>query len=1144
MNGRNFMSALPKSSAAATPAAKSRLSKPVLLASVATVGWIGAGAAFMTGAFGSVSGFMSAVTASGPGGLMGLLAGLALPVGVVWQWASAERRAARQEALIAARFAAMEAVQVLPSDGTAQVRAINDAFRSEAAALNAVAAEVMNTFAKLETSISGQAQHLAQMSDELSGKANDMTRAMDDQQARLISGEARILQLKDQMDIASDQARTTAMMIAEGLEQPVNAASARMEQAAVNVRGHVDDLWTQLSNLEASYTSARNMAEEARGALSQEAHDVEHISAHAMQQLQAMSRELQPQIELIDQLGRRASEKLGEMQAHIDGQAVNLERVGTTLRLQGETLTEAVSGQAGQLEALQDKVEGFGATISTQFQKQVDTLIETSEIAGEQVLEQAAKGTELLKEKLAEHATQLELITGKVNESVEEVCDKLDMRMALLKSTADDLDGTLAQSVGKAKSTLEHELGIVITAVSAQMDGIEARSKAVSSGTDEYALELRNAFDSQIKDIVSGASVRISHLTSEAKAIEELVGEGHVAARTKLEDDLNALVANVSAQIESVADRVQAIDDSFDGKLTGKTDDALSALSGKIDATSDAITSKLEKLGGEAGDLHSQLDTTLTVLEERTSELNKALRDEQGTLADAFESATTAMIQRFVERMRDARTHSEQEMVEIGRLIDNTGAAMETKFADRMKAGIAIAEVEVDESATRFAARYETALTDAESRTENLAATLNAASEEALGRLTGLVSDYRSDIEDMGANAVANLVNVGRELPEIAADLGRVAEETVAKIDAVTPASEARKAELASIATDLMAYADRIRDDLLRLPGEMRDIAREVEETANFAEDAVLGTAGAIELGLSSSQTQFEAHRLAIETKLGEFNRLFESLQKYGSNIEDVVVEQVNSIARSSDQAKIAWVEAREAMESQTAAATDITDSYIDRMAELSNRARSETNELSEMSEAAVQSVERIAQSVSGQLSGYTDTLTGLHSLITEIGGAAEQHNASITATTEEAERRTTELVARLNASTKEMFLKSASDMVTQLNQLAIDVDQVLDGNWSAEDRKAFADGDKGVSVRRLLKRRNQPQTDGRLMTAWGNDASFRSRVESYLSTFEELLRQANESDPSKMLHMTFLTGDLGKLYMYLSDALGMRKAA
>ena len=53
------------------------------------------------------------------------------------------------------------------------------------------------------------------------------------------------------------------------------------------------------------------------------------------------------------------------------------------------------------------------------------------------------------------------------------------------------------------------------------------------------------------------------------------------------------------------------------------------------------------------------------------------------------------------------------------------------------------------------------------------------------------------------------------------------------------------------------------------------------------------------------------------------------------------------------------------------------------------------------------------------------------------------------------------------------------------------------------------------------------------------DDDNFRKYVQRYLDHFERLLSDANESDPENLLSSTFLSADIGKLYLLLARSVG-----
>ena len=117
--------------------------------------------------------------------------------------------------------------------------------------------------------------------------------------------------------------------------------------------------------------------------------------------------------------------------------------------------------------------------------------------------------------------------------------------------------------------------------------------------------------------------------------------------------------------------------------------------------------------------------------------------------------------------------------------------------------------------------------------------------------------------------------------------------------------------------------------------------------------------------------------------------------------------------------------------------------------------------------------------------------------------------------------------------------------MVEALHQVAIDVDTILDGDLPSEVVQAMRAGDRAFLcvVCSSATPRRAPVL-ARWPTLYARDRAFTEQVDRYLETFDSLLAQANQVDRSKLLHTTFLTADIGKLYVFLARSIGVMQAA
>ncbi|HEY9163582.1 MAG TPA: hypothetical protein VIN57_03140, partial [Magnetovibrio sp.] len=88
------------------------------------------------------------------------------------------------------------------------------------------------------------------------------------------------------------------------------------------------------------------------------------------------------------------------------------------------------------------------------------------------------------------------------------------------------------------------------------------------------------------------------------------------------------------------------------------------------------------------------------------------------------------------------------------------------------------------------------------------------------------------------------------------------------------------------------------------------------------------------------------------------------------------------------------------------------------------------------------------------------------------------------------------------------------------------------------DDWRRFNKGEKGIFVRKMLgfKEKN---TLTAIKVMYQEDGEFRDYVGRYVGEFDTMLTRAREGDHDGVLESTFLSSDMGKLYMVLAKALG-----
>ena len=130
--------------------------------------------------------------------------------------------------------------------------------------------------------------------------------------------------------------------------------------------------------------------------------------------------------------------------------------------------------------------------------------------------------------------------------------------------------------------------------------------------------------------------------------------------------------------------------------------------------------------------------------------------------------------------------------------------------------------------------------------------------------------------------------------------------------------------------------------------------------------------------------------------------------------------------------------------------------------------------------------------------------------------------------------------VIRQNAfeSRRDTFLRASRFVIEDLNSIAIDLNRLLDTQGSQRLWSKLTKGDKRIFVRTMLSD-DEKHAREVIRAKFEGDENFRKYVQRYLDHFERLLNQASESDPENLLSSTFLSADIGKLYLVLARSVG-----
>jgi len=211
----------------------------------------------------------------------------------------------------------------------------------------------------------------------------------------------------------------------------------------------------------------------------------------------------------------------------------------------------------------------------------------------------------------------------------------------------------------------------------------------------------------------------------------------------------------------------------------------------------------------------------------------------------------------------------------------------------------------------------------------------------------------------------------------------------------------------------------------------------------------------------------------------------------------------------------------------------------------------------------AEQGIEQLSGALgrrAGELASTTDTALGKVAMWDQ---QVRSHSQNLQFTTNQVSEQTKEASQHLERQTSEMrevfnearalvealkqrrdeagyddFMHQATFISERLQSVAVDMNRVLETTISEDDWKRFNKGERGIFVRKMLGFREKAKI-AVIREKYQRDNEFRDYVSRYVQQFEHLLDEAKKRDQSGLLNQTFMSSDVGKVYMLLSRALG-----
>jgi len=638
------------------------------------------------------------------------------------------------------------------------------------------------------------------------------------------------------------------------------------------------------------------------------------------------------------------------------------------------------------------------------------------------------------------------------------------------------------------------------------------------------------------EELTSLARSLDEHLHTQQDAMEGLRGRWEKTSRQVL-DDMGHQSKSVDQLVERMMSRAKVIEETIGRQsdaLMGASDQSMSRLKemeGLFTRRIQAMNTCVDEATGKLSDASLEVAQRGQEAAVATSGATDTLERAAGTLEETLRGLSTA-VQRAEQRARDA-AGAVKEQVES--LESNTTEA--NRQAGFIRESIAAQTQELNDGASLIGTQLELVQSSLGQQARHLGDAANTAAARIqdtveslrarLGELSGVSRQVNADLESVGAGLVQHA--------ETLEEAGR------RSLDYTRAASEAVQGE-----TDTL-----------------HGVVSKVHEALEGLEQTLSARCAAITRATETADQQFSGVSRLLDSKVKDLGDTSERATGHLHSVAGALEEHMAMVDAVTGRSAGRIREMGDALEQQARVFEEVTGRGLSQATVAGNRLRQSTDGIQAAADKASDTVRGAATILGGVLEEAHERA---HALVPVVEGAVatirQEINAlglsgekitdsaqkaaaefarqaqGLTSAADTAEARAKALKLEMEQAEVGTFLHQASFMIERLESAAVDIARIFNPVRDEELWRRYQKGDHGVFLRHLARVMTVKQ-HGAVRETFETDREFRGYVTSFITDYESLLDQVQQTARADILTALFVGSDLGKVYLVLAKALG-----
>lgn len=1110
---------------------------------------------------------------------VGGLLGIALaPIALLWSMVSSLQRNDDIEIYAQSLKAELNSI-LFPSEERAQRvhRDIEDLV-AQSSELAASSKAVLKSIHRARHGLRAEMKEFATLAKKgehhISSLSTSLSQSVADAEGIVQSLEGRIANIENRCSdsIASwDKAVDTLLEKEKTVEAAFDSGAVKMLDTAKKMTSEatiIQNSFTDTASKMADKVSyAVEDLESVQAKLSDSVSSVETVTSELTDSHNTLSANLDDQVETLRGTTTEAAEMLSTSRALLSNEISAFDEGVEKITVKTEDATKSLNKRIAELLNAADKVndsfDSFDARLEeraeglTDSVSGLDRFLEKIDATGEDAIHRLSEALETAlssSENMRSSIHEATALMGKASDKAQEQADTLlnntnvnleklgDKERDFIKHI-EDYSNTVAESLARIERVQTRGEDIVTNIDTKAQSGATTLKDAVSvlentlSSIDDRIQSSLNVVEQTTKDVLRTEE---SFDATFAKRTEDLI-----QANQKTVESTEAIRDMLKGQAQEIA--------ILSGKITGNTQSATDRLQLQQKTFQDVVEDNLVILDKASDGLekqYTQIDEYCTKTHTNFEKLGQisqqtfdVLQQNEDDLLAQFEKFD-GLLQEKAEELTDTRMKTISDWRVLAESLDKTLQETLPKYENFIeKSNAVISEVK---------ASSETVSTEAAQSIERFSDI-----KSVMDSTFDTVSERTSDIQ-------VKLIEVNDKMLDSADLITTTIDKAVASADAAYHSFEDKSSDIHLAVDQANLKIAKVQESLTEQLSALSDHVGQSLVTIGSAEDSFVQAAQTIEERLGVAKTGFVELKSIVSTEadaLGSItadtlNKTTQAVKEMASQgkallnnsdhtlsalkkVSDSISIRVMEIDKQMNNAKESAAKYTGALKDEVKSITEVTHGSVDHITTSIATLRDRANEIKD-------TTKLLNTEIAGagtQLRSHAKDLKIVSETAVLVSSEASTNFSEHTEHLKKASADAKEQVAKIKEAAamfqRDHFLGSAKFLMESVHSLSVDIIRhVKGGNIDEKDMRAYERGDMTIFTKRLLEIGDK-FPEAMVREKFSSDTEFRTYVQRYCRQFEELLEQAVSNDHGGIMSATFVSSDIGKVYLLLCKSVG-----